>query len=90
MTQGTSPLNSGDGSRPTTDGTVDNIGGGERFVAPDKEGERTGPQPHERFAEKRKDVAASKKDDSDAFHLHEDLDSETNEENPPPAPAPAP
>ncbi|WPG40192.1 hypothetical protein [Variovorax sp. EBFNA2] len=94
MTRGNHVLGSGDGSRPTTDGTVDNIGAGEAFVPKDKgkhtSGEVSKPAPAERMAGKRKNVEATKADGSDAFGLHEDLETETNEETPPPPPKPRP
>lgn len=83
MTRDNNVLGSGDGSRPTTDGTVDNIGAGEAF-APKENGKGQGdvskPAPTERMADKRKNVEATKADGSDAFGLHEDLETETNEE----------
>jgi len=79
---------SGDGTRPTTSGGVDNIGKGERFT-----GERTAaggevqsPGPAERMNAKRKDVEGSKHDDSAAYNLREDLTPETNRETPPATP----
>ena len=84
MTRDNNVLGSGDGSRPTTDGTVDNIGAGEAFVPKDKgkgaPGEVSKPAPTERMADKRKNVEATKADGSDAFGLHEDLETETNKE----------
>ena len=88
MTRDGSSLGSGDGSRPTTDGTVDNIGAGKAFSTgeqkgKDKRGEVSKPAPTERMSEKRKNVEASKADGSDAFGLHEDLSTETNKEEEP-------
>lgn len=88
-TQAPPSLGSGDGSRPTTDGTVDNIGAGERFVTPrDQQGEVSAPAPHERLSDKRKNARSTKGDDSDAFGLHEDLTPESNKEDPPAPPKP--
>ena len=76
-----STLGSGDGTRPTTDGGVDNIGGAGRLGQGEPlVGETTGPGPKERMQNKRSDVDASKHDDSDAYCLHEDLSAETNTE----------
>ncbi|SEK17135.1 MULTISPECIES: hypothetical protein [unclassified Variovorax] len=73
---------SGDGTRPTTSGGVDNIGGGEKFSGTrNKAGENVaGPAPKERMQAKRKNVEATKHDDSDDFDLHEDLTPVTNQE----------
>ena len=96
MTRDNNVLGSGDGSRPTTDGTVDNIGAGEAFApkengkGKDTPGEVTKPGPPERMAANRRNVEATKADGSDAFGLHEDLETETNEETPPPPPKPRP
>ncbi|VWX62483.1 conserved hypothetical protein [Burkholderiales bacterium 8X] len=77
---------SGEGTRPTTSGGVDNIGAGEKLST-----ERTaageevsGPAPTERMANKRKDVEGSKHDDSAAYNLREDLSSTPNKERTPP------
>jgi len=73
---------SGDGTRPTTAGGVDNIGAGERFAAGSSDaGEQdSAPAPAERMARKRKNVEATRHDDSAAFGLTEDLRPETNQE----------
>jgi len=73
---------SGDGTRPTTSGGVDNIGGAERFTQRrNAEGEEiSGPAPRERMQDKRKDVEATRHDGSDAFGLHEDLTPESNQD----------
>ena len=78
------PLNSGDGSRPTTSGGVDNIGAGEKFSAETTPAgtQPSGPAPAERMAAKRKNVEATKHDDSAPFYLTEDLTPETNVEPP--------
>jgi hypothetical protein len=79
-------LSSGDGTRPTTDGGVDNIGAGEKFASSSSAaGEPdSAPAPAERMASKRKNVEASRHDDSAAYGLREDLRSETNKEPPKP------
>jgi len=61
----------GDGSRPTTDGTIDNIGAGSSFNPSGNDG----PAPKERLAEKKSDAASIEKDDSAPFHLTEDADT---------------
>ncbi|MDB5826379.1 MAG: hypothetical protein JWQ73_599 [Variovorax sp.] len=77
-----STTGSGDGSRPTTSGGVDNIGAGEKFT-----GKHTaagedigGPGPQEKMQEKRKDAEAAKHDDSSAFDLHENPEPVPNTE----------
>ena len=70
----------GEGTRPTTSGGVDNIGAGESF-SPTKTGageQPSGPAPNERMSAKRKNVESTKHDDSAAFGLNEDLTPETN------------
>ncbi|WP_454908763.1 DUF2934 domain-containing protein [Variovorax gossypii] len=73
---------SGDGTRPATSGGVDNMGAGKSFT-----GKKTaagedvsGPGPAERMQDKRKNVAATKQDDSAAFGLTEDLTPASNRE----------
>jgi hypothetical protein len=66
---------SGDGTRPVTDGTADNIGAGEKF----KPG---GPAPKERMQDKRADAAADKKDDSVPLGIHTDKKPAPNTESP--------
>lgn len=73
---------SGDGTRPATSGGVDNMGAGKSFT-----GKKTaagedvsGPGPAERMQDKRKNVAATKQDDSAAFGLTEDLKPASNRE----------
>ena len=75
-------LGSGDGTRPTTSGGVDNIGAGEKFTGGSSAtGEQdSAPAPAERMAGKRKNVEASRHDGSAAYGLREDLRSETNKE----------
>jgi len=73
---------SGDGTRPSTDGGVDNMGAGESFTGrKSAAGEDvSGPGPTERMQGKRRDVQGTKEDDSAAFDLREDLTPETNQE----------
>jgi hypothetical protein len=73
MTNSSQGSNSGDGSRPTTSGGVDNIGAGEKFTD-------GGPAPHERMQDKRKDAESSRHEDSTAYNLHENLDPVPNPE----------
>jgi len=73
---------SGEGTRPSTDGGIDNIGAGEklttqRTAAGDEVG---GPAPNERMNAKRADVESTANDDSAAFELHEDLSTDANKE----------
>ncbi len=76
----TSVTGSGDGTRPTTSGGVDNIGGAESFAArKTRAGEDfAGPAPHERMQDKRKDVEGTKHDDSAPFGLTEDPTPQDN------------
>jgi hypothetical protein len=73
---------SGEGTRPTTSGGVDNIGAGEKLSTERTAagGEVSGPAPTERMQNKRSDVESSKHDDSAAYNLREDLSSEPNKE----------
>ncbi len=75
-----SATNSGDGSRPTTDGGVDNIGGADTFVP--RHPDNSSPRPPERMSEVRKDKASVKKDDSAPFGLTEGTEESTNTEPP--------
>lgn len=79
------PLNSGDGTRPTTDGGVDNIGAGEKFTTKkNRAGEPVaGPAPPERMSAERADAESSKADDSAPFGLRPDAEPESNTEAPP-------
>lgn len=76
----TGVTSTGDGTRPTTSGGVDNIGGAESFTAhKTKAGEDVaGPAPRERMQDKKKDVEGTKHDDSTPFGLTEDLTPQTN------------
>ncbi|WP_371436605.1 hypothetical protein [Polaromonas sp.] len=83
MTQSTNIDASGDGTRPSTDGGVDNIGAGEKFSTKrNAAGEEMsgGPAPTEGTQDKRKDVKNSEKDDSAPFGLTQDFQPETNRE----------
>ena len=72
---------SGDGTRPTTSGGVDNIGAGEKFTGKQTPGgDVAGPAPHERMSDKRTDVRNAKHDDLDEFGMHEEQEAETNRE----------
>jgi hypothetical protein len=73
---------SGDGSRPTTDGGVDNIGGASAFTP--GQGSADAPKPPERMAEKKLDKASVKTSDADPFNLHPSTATSPNVE---PAPA---
>lgn len=77
---------SGDGTRPTTDGAVDNIGAGEGFSTKrNAAGEEItgGPAPAERKREQRKDVEGTAHDDAAPFGLTEDLTPQSNREQQP-------
>ncbi|WPB56281.1 hypothetical protein [Xylophilus sp. GOD-11R] len=61
----------GDGSRPTTDGTIDNIGAGSAFNPSGKDA----PAPRERMAEKRSDSRSVEDDGSAPFGATESQES---------------
>ena len=69
-------LSSGDGSRPTTDGTVGNIGAAEKFSTQrNAVGEEVSePANPEAMSHKRQDAESARHDDSDSFNLHENLE----------------
>jgi hypothetical protein len=69
---------SGAGARPTTDGTVDNIGAGSGFDPAHPNS--NGPMPHQKMAEKRADAASVAQDDSAPFGLHDDARPSTSED----------
>ena len=77
---------SGEGSRPTTDGAVDNIGAGKKFAPaqPGTPGDVNQPAQPERMAAKRSNAENSRHDDLDALGMHEDLTPESNKEPGPP------
>ncbi len=73
---------SGDGTRPTTDGGIDNIGAGEKFSTERTAagGEVSAPGPVERAGAKRMNVESTRRDDSAPFGLHENLTPDSNME----------
>jgi hypothetical protein len=71
---------SGDGSRPTTDGGVDNIGAASGFT-PGKPGSDA-PAPPEKFAERKKDKASMAADGSAPMGLRESARTTPNTEPP--------
>jgi hypothetical protein len=76
---------SGDGSRPMTDGAVDNVGAAKAFdTGQSAIGEpNVGPGHPERMQHKRADAAAEDEDDAVPLDLHGDKTPETNTEPPP-------
>lgn len=83
MTSSTRVSDSGDGTRPTTDGGTNNIGAGEKFSTKrNAAGEEIsgGPAPAEGMPNKRKDIEGTRHDDSAAFGLREDLEGTPNTE----------
>ena len=84
MSQYNQVSSSGDGTRPTTSGGVDNIGAGEKFTGKQTPGgDVGGPAPKERMSDKRSDVRNSEHDDMDAFGLRDDQKPVTNRERAP-------
>ena len=83
MSTNTGNSSSGEGTRPVTDGGVDNIGGASSFT-PGKPSSPadSAPKPHEKMAEKKADSASMKEDDSAAFGLRETPDHSKNTEPP--------
>ncbi len=79
-------MGSGDGTRPTTSGGVDNIGAGEKFASGSSAAgnEDSAPAPPERMASKRRDAEAARHDGSAAYGLRENFRSEPNQEPPSP------
>ena len=67
-TMGTS---TGDGTRPTTDGTVDNIGAGSAFNPNGNDS----PAPRERLSDKKSDAESVEKNDSAPLGLTESADT---------------
>ncbi len=85
MNQNNPVIGSGDGTRPTTDGSVDNIGAGEKFTTKrDAAGNEVngGPAPKERMSDKRRDIEGTDHDDSAPYYLRENLRTEPNTEPP--------
>jgi len=66
-------MQSGSGTRPVTDGTIDNIGAGEAFLpnSPDS----SAPAPTERMSDKRADAQSVEDDGSAPFGLTESAES---------------
>ncbi|KQM80374.1 hypothetical protein [Xylophilus sp. Leaf220] len=62
----------GAGTRPSTDGTVDNMGAGEAFIPGSSD---SSPAPTEAMSGKRQDAQSVEKDDSAPFSLTEDADA---------------
>jgi len=60
----------GDGSRPVTDGKVDNLGAGSSFNPSGNDG----PAPKEKASEKRSDAVSVENDDSAPMGLTEDAE----------------
>ncbi len=69
-------LGSGDGTRPTTDGGVDNIGAAGTFT-PGK-GSSNEPAPREKMSENKKDKASIKQDDAAPLGMTESTTSTPN------------
>ena len=81
MTNPANARNSGDGTRPTTAGGVDNIGAGSKLTdADDPQAETSGPAPAEKMQQKRSDRASSKADDSAPLGLTDSTAPVTNKE----------
>ena len=75
--------NSGDGTRPTTDGGVDNIGAAGSFTPGQPDPDTSGPAPKEKMADLRRlDKASTDEDDSAPFNLKPSADSVPNTETP--------
>lgn len=72
----TNPLDSGDGTRPTTDGAAANIGPAKKLTT----NGNVAPATTEGMTRKRQDARSADTDDSDAFHLHENLKPSSNQE----------
>lgn len=74
------PLASGDGSRPTTDGGVDNIGAAKTFTP--GQGSANAPAPKEKVPDSKKDLASVKRDDSAPMGMTQSTHSTPNTEPP--------
>lgn len=77
---------SGDGTRPTTDGGVDNIGAASSFTPGQPGGGDEGPVGKEKMSEVRKDKASLARDDSAPLGLKQPPDDEPNTDASPPTP----
>jgi hypothetical protein len=71
---------SGDGSRPTTDGGVDNIGAASGFTPGNPPADA--PAPPEKFAERKKDRASMEADGSAPMELRASAKTTPNTEPP--------
>ena len=69
---------SGEGTRPTTDGAASNLGPAKGY--PD--GDTVKPGPHERMMDKRQNAEAAERDDSAPWNLHESMRPNPNTEPP--------
>lgn len=70
---------SGEGTRPTTDGAASNLGPAKGY--PD--GDTVKPGPSERMMDKRQNAEAAEHDDSAPWNLHESMRPNPNTEPPP-------
>ncbi len=70
-------LNSGDGTRPTTSGGVDNIGAGKRFKR--KKANLNSPAPNEKKSENKKDSKSLAEDDSAPLGLTQSPQNDTGD-----------
>lgn len=68
----------GDGTRPTTDGGVDNIGAAGSFTP--GQADTNAPGPKERMTEKKRDKASVKADDSAPLDLKASTATDSNTE----------
>jgi hypothetical protein len=84
---GRTPSTSGEGSRPTSDGTVANIGAGSKLdVGRAATGEpNNGPANPERMQDKRADAQAAEQDDSVPLGLQGDKHPQSNQDPHPPS-----
>lgn len=85
MAKQPSVVGSGDGTRPSTDGGIDNIGAGEKFTSKrNVAGEEVtgGPVPSEGLTKSKRDIEGTEHDDSASFGLNEELESTPNVEKP--------
>lgn len=72
---------SGEGSRPTTDGGVDNVGGANSFTPGQASPtSKNSPKPSEKMEEKKADKDSMKQDDSAPADLPESPDENSNTE----------
>ncbi|MFC6284816.1 MULTISPECIES: hypothetical protein [Polaromonas] len=71
-------IGSGDGTRPTTDGGVDNVGAAGTFTP--GQGGKSAPAPKEKMSETKKDSVAAKSDDSAPLDMRQSMSSSKNTE----------